>query len=83
MTLSELPLRHAAIVESVQDRQPDDTIARRLRELGFIEGETIKVVAIGPVGREPILVQVGSTRFALRRSEAARVHLRAPAEAAA
>ena len=31
---------------------------------------------MGPVGREPLLVQVGYTRFALRRSEAARVQVR-------
>ncbi len=83
MTLSELPLRHTAIVESVQDLQPNDVIARRLRELGFVEGEQVQVVALGPVGREPLLVQVGFTRFALRRSEAARIRIRAAAGAAA
>jgi hypothetical protein len=33
-------------------------------------------VAAGPLGAEPLLVQVGFTRFALRRAEAARVRLR-------
>ena len=51
-------------------------IARRLRELGFVSGEEVTVLAMGPVGREPLLVQVGYTRFALRRSEAARVQVR-------
>ena len=32
-----------------------------------------EVVAHGPVGGDPVLVQIGFTRFALRRSEAARV----------
>jgi ferrous iron transport protein A len=36
----------------------------------------VEVVAKGPLGAEPLLVQVGFTRFALRRSEAARIRLR-------
>ncbi len=76
MTLSELPSRVAAVVERVVDLVPDDAIARRLRELGFVAGERVEIVAAGPFGAEPLLVQIGYTRFALRRSEAARVHLR-------
>ena len=76
MTLSELPLHTSAVVESVQDLHANDAIARRLRELGFVNGEEVEVVAKGPLGAEPLLVQVGFTRFALRRSEAARVRLR-------
>ena len=60
----------------MEDHGPQDTIARRLRELGFVNGEEVEVVAKGPLGAEPLLVQVGFTRFALRRSEAARVRLR-------
>lgn len=70
-----MPLRTTAIVESVEDRAPSDAIARRLRELGFVAGEPVQVVALGPVGAEPLLVQVGFTRFALRRSEAARIRV--------
>ncbi len=76
MTLNDLPRRNPAIVESVDDLSANDTIARRLRELGFVTGEQVEVVAEGPLGGEPLLVQVGFTRFALRRSEAARVQLR-------
>jgi ferrous iron transport protein A len=71
-----LPRRTSATVDSVEDRSPNDAIARRLRELGFVAGEEVQVMAAGPVGAEPLLVQVGFTRFALRRSEAARVLLR-------
>ncbi|MFT4179431.1 MAG: FeoA domain-containing protein [Thermomonas sp.] len=76
MTLTELSRRTPAIVDAVEDRAPNDPIARRLRELGFVSGEQVEVVAAGPLGAEPLLVQVGFTRFALRRSEAARVRLR-------
>jgi len=75
VTLSELPPRIPVIVESVEDRQPNDPIARRLRELGFVAGERVQIVAQGPFGAEPLLVQVGYTRFALRRAEAARVRV--------
>lgn len=61
------------MVESVQDLHANDAIARRLRELGFVNGEEVRLVAKGPVGGEPLLVQVGFTRFALRISEAKRV----------
>ena len=76
MTLTELARRTPAIVDAVEERTPDDPIARRLRELGFVAGEEVVVVAAGPFGAEPLLVQVGFTRFALRRAEAARVRLR-------
>jgi ferrous iron transport protein A len=73
--LTELQPRVGAWVETVEDQGPNDSIARRLRELGFVAGERVEVVASGPFGAEPLLIQVGFTRFALRRSEAARVRL--------
>lgn len=76
LTLTELPHRTAATVEQVEDRMPNDVIARRLRELGFVRGERVEVMAAGPVSAEPLLVQIGFTRFALRRSEAARIRVR-------
>ncbi|MBJ7517601.1 MAG: ferrous iron transport protein A [Stenotrophomonas sp.] len=77
MTLSDLPLQANAVVETVHDTHANDTIARRLRELGFVKGESVRLVARGPIGGEPLLVQVGFTRFALRRSEAARIQVTA------
>ncbi len=76
MRLNELARRTPAIVEDVEDHAPNDAVARRLRELGFVAGEMVEIVAAGPLGAEPMLVQVGYTRFALRRAEAARVRLR-------
>ena len=75
--LDELPQGVTAVVGEVQDVQAGDPIARRLRELGFVNGEPVRVVATGPIGGDPLLVQIGFTRFALRRSEAARVRLTA------
>jgi ferrous iron transport protein A len=45
-------------------------IGLRLLELGFVEGESLRVIAHGFPGREPIAVRIGNTTFALRRFEA-------------
>jgi ferrous iron transport protein A len=45
----------------------------RLLEIGFVEGEPVRVVAVGPGGREPLAVRIGGTMFALRRHEAEHV----------
>ena len=72
ITLAELPkgvharvraIRAGALSEGTQ-------LARRLQEIGFVEGESLRVVAHGFPGREPIAVRIGSTTFALRRFEA-------------
>ncbi|PLZ02933.1 ferrous iron transport protein A [Burkholderia sp. WAC0059] len=78
MYLSDLPKGTSAVVERVEDVQASDAIAKRLRDLGFVPGEPVRVVAHGPWGAEPVLIQIGSTRFALRRAEARRVSV-APA----
>ncbi|HEY9133439.1 MAG TPA: FeoA family protein [Dyella sp.] len=76
MRLSDLPKGAAAVVDRVEDAHAEDPIAQRLRDLGFVEGEPVRLVARGPLGADPLLVQIGSTRFALRRSEAARISVR-------
>ncbi|WP_313458124.1 FeoA family protein [Stenotrophomonas sp.] len=82
MTLSDLPLNGSALVDSVQELHANDAIARRLQELGFVAGENVRLVARGPIGAEPLLVQVGFTRFALRIAEAKRIQVRPLAEGA-
>lgn len=76
MRLSDMPKGSFAVVDRVDDAQAADPIAQRLRDLGFVDGEPVRMVAIGPLGADPLLIQIGSTRFALRRSEAARVSVR-------
>ncbi len=73
MLLTDLPAFASARVTRVRDQTEGDLISHRLRELGFVEGEEVKVVGRGPIGADPLLIQVGFTRFALRRSEAARI----------
>ena len=73
MRLSELSRFQTAVVEQVEAISAPDAIAQRLGDIGFVPGETVRITATGPVGADPMLVQVGFTRFALRRTEAARV----------
>ena len=73
MRLSELAQGAAAVVQRVEAASAADPIARRLRDLGFVDGEPVRLVGRGPIGADPLLVQIGFTRFALRRAEAARV----------
>ena len=75
MTLTDLPNGVDAIVAGVDEHAPGDPVARRLRDLGFVPGEPLRVVARAPLGGDPLLVQVGYTRFALRHGEARRVRL--------
>jgi ferrous iron transport protein A len=75
MRLHELPLGQDAVVAEVSDQHDGDTVAHRLRDLGFVPGEHVRIVGRGPLGRDPLAVQIGYSRFALRSTEAARVLL--------
>jgi len=73
--LSDLAKGATAVIHEVEDVNLNDPISRRLRELGFVQGEPVRIVAQGPIGGDPLLVQIGFTRFALRRAEANRVRV--------
>jgi ferrous iron transport protein A len=79
MPLWALPPRRAAVVVGLSRDAaagPDaESLCRRLEALGFVPGEPVRVVAQGPFGREPLLVEIGSTRFALRHREASCVQV--------
>lgn len=52
----------------------DERMALRLMEIGFVQGATLRVIAFGQPGDDPIGVRVGGrggvSTFALRRLEA-------------
>ncbi|WP_241074591.1 FeoA family protein [Achromobacter insuavis] len=73
LRLCDLAPRDRAVIDHVAPQRPDDAIAARLRDLGFVSGEPVRLTARGPLGGGPLLVALGTTRFALRREEAARV----------
>jgi ferrous iron transport protein A len=49
--------------------------ARQLEEIGFFPGEQVMVMTRGFPGADPLVVRIGLSTFALRRDEAACVHL--------
>ncbi|MES2208407.1 MAG: FeoA family protein [Pseudomonadota bacterium] len=50
-------------------------IQLRLLELGFIKGESVRILAESFPTGDPIAVRVGSSTFALRRHEASMVEV--------
>lgn len=76
VTLDSLAVGDCATVVDVSHQscaKNDATfdVARRLKELGFVHGESIKVLHKGYFGGEPLAVRVGQSTFALRNFEAA------------
>lgn len=72
-SLALLPTGRSACVRALREKEPGDPVAARLRELGFAEGERVMITARSPFGGDPMVVRIGATRFALRRSEAERI----------
>ncbi|WP_173912219.1 FeoA family protein [Acinetobacter sp. Marseille-Q1618] len=80
MRLSELKVKQTAIITKVNRTLADNTsqtdlVASRLETLGFVPGTTVQVITKGIFGGDPILIQIGFTRFALRKVEAEKVEI--------
>lgn len=86
MRLSELKVKQTAIVTKVNrdlgDSGRTDLIASRLETLGFVAGTRVHVITKGIFGGDPILIQVGFTRFALRKIEADKIEVSQDTEGA-
>lgn len=54
----------------------DESLLLRLMEIGFLPGESVRIVATGFPGPDPLAVRIGQATFALRRHEAAKVLVR-------
>jgi ferrous iron transport protein A len=72
VTLADLPKGTRAKVRGIRAGAQEESaeLALRLVEIGFIEGEPLRVIAHGYPGNDPIAVRIGGTTFALRRFEA-------------
>ena len=77
--MSELSVKQTAIVtkvnRDVEENGHVDLIASRLETLGFVQGTRVRVITKGFFGGDPILIQVGFTRFALRKVEAEKIEI--------
>lgn len=75
--LGMLKIGERAIVVGLADSNAADhlSLKTRLLELGFAEGEPVRVVAESFPKRDPMAIRLGNTTFALRRREAALVQV--------
>ena len=53
----------------------DPALVQRLYEFGLLEGETVELLALAPLG-DPIEIRLGDTHLSLRKAEAAGVSIR-------
>ncbi|RZF50020.1 ferrous iron transport protein A [Acinetobacter halotolerans] len=79
MRLSALKVKQTAMItkvnRSVDETEHADLVAVRLESLGFVPGTQVQVVTKGIFGGDPILIQIGFTRFALRKAEADKIEI--------
>lgn len=47
-------------------------LVQRLLEFGLMEGETVEVIGLAPLG-DPLEIQIGGSRLSLRNREAANI----------
>lgn len=68
--LSDLKPGESGVICSIED----DEIVLRMMEMGFVEGETVKVIHTAPIG-DPVMVEIIGYHVALRLEEADKVLL--------
>jgi ferrous iron transport protein A len=71
-TLDQLRPGQSAEVLSING---DAGIVQRLYEFGLLEGSTVEVLALAPLG-DPIEIRFANTRLSLRKHEAAGISVR-------
>ncbi|MBL8824012.1 MAG: ferrous iron transport protein A [Planctomycetia bacterium] len=71
LPLPELALNTPATITSMTG---SDYITQRLLELGLLEGDTVEIIGVAPLG-DPLEIQSRHGIISLRRNEAARIHV--------
>jgi ferrous iron transport protein A len=70
-TLSDLRFGQVATIRSIHG---EPALVQRLCEMGLLEGESVTLLAVAPLG-DPIEILCGANRLSLRRREAASVQV--------
>ncbi|QLC25586.1 ferrous iron transport protein A [Parasphingopyxis algicola] len=78
VSLDDLPLRQSALIAAINWSALSPADAKRLRELGFDEGVTVKPLHRAPFGRDPIACKVGRMTIAVRRAHASAIEVEVP-----
>lgn len=75
MRADQLPYDRNAIITNVDWQSLDPSTAKRLRDFGVDEGVNIQLLHCGPVGKNPIALRIGRMTVALRKNQAAAIHV--------
>ncbi len=78
--LDRLALHVPAVVRQITPPPEMQDWAIWLAEIGFLPGESVRVIARGAPGGDPLVVRIGDSTFALRKAEAACVQVLPAAE---
>lgn len=77
-------LRGTVLQVGAADGEPDSEtameLARRLLEIGFVEGASVEIIHEGFIRGDPIAVKLDDMRVALRRRDAEAILVRIAAE---
>ncbi|MBL4595284.1 MAG: ferrous iron transport protein A [Robiginitomaculum sp.] len=73
LTLDQLPAKKLGHIHGFVSA--NSSLALKLREIGFAEGDEIEVLHRGPVGGTPLSVRLNTSLIALRKSEAAQIQV--------
>jgi ferrous iron transport protein A len=72
MQLSSLRRGQRARIEHID---ADDSLARKLLEMGLLEGMELRVAHMGPIRRDPIAIEIADRCVALRRRDASHIRV--------
>ncbi len=75
IALDQLPPRRPAVITSINWSGAEESVIRRLYEMGLDEGVDVELLHRGPMGGDPIAVRVGNMVLAMRRAQAGLVHV--------
>ena len=77
MTINQAPLKAKLIVRSFSNQETRDftELESRLMHLGFMDGETIRIIKKAPLFQEPLLIEVRGRSVALSFEEAGLVRV--------
>lgn len=71
MSVLNLKLGEIGIIKKIDT---DNSLAKRLKALGLVEGSKVKIVDIAPL-KDPIAVQIKNSVFAIRKNDCKKIIL--------
>ena len=78
MNLDQVPVGQILRVKRVKALAQAAELTLQLEAIGFIAGEQVSVLRKNVFGGDPLMVRVGLSTFALRKTEAALIELESP-----